>query len=256
MSNNIKETFNKIHAEEELKIKTKSYIYQKTNGYKKRSSFKYHALPVIACLFLFILSAGGLKLYFTPTSIISIDINPSVELGINMFDKIISVKGYNDDGNDLADLVDIKYSNYKYGLEQLINSQTVTQCLSNNGSLSITVAGSNQKQCNDILSNAQDCTSGHQNTYCHMADYNQIESAHQCGLSVGKYMAYIELQALDSSIKPEDVQNMTMREIRDLINSLSSENTNSSNNKNNQNYQYDYCDENEHGHGNGHHGNH
>ena len=244
MSNNIKETFNKIHAEEELKIKTKAFLARKTDNYKKRRvSFKYQTIAIMACLFLFILSAGGIKLYFTPTSVISIDINPSVELGVNMFDRIISVKGYNDDGNELTDLVDVKYTNYKYGLEQLVNSQTVTQCLSNNGSLSITVAGSNQKQCNDILSNAKNCTSGQQNAYCHMANYSQIESAHQCGLSVGKYMAYLELKALDSSITPEEISGMTMREIRDRINSISPEDTY---------YQDEYCNQNEHGHQNGH----
>ena len=119
---NIKETFNKIHAEEELKIKTKAFLAQKTDNYKKRHiTFKYKTAAVMACLFLFILSAGGLKLYFTPTSVISIDINPSIELGVNMFDRIISVKGYNDDGNELADLINVKYTNYKYGLEELIN---------------------------------------------------------------------------------------------------------------------------------------
>ena len=244
---NIKETFNKIHAEEELKIKTKAFLAQKTDNYKKRRiTFKYQTAAIMACLFLFVLSAGGLKLYFTPTSVISIDINPSIELGVNVFDRIISVKGYNDDGNELADLINVKYTNYKYGLEELINSQTVTQCLSNNGSLSITVAGSNQKQCNDILSNAKNCTSGHQNAYCHMADYSQIENAHKCGLSVGKYMAYLELEALDSSITPEDISGMTMREIRDIINSYSSQNTY---------YQSDYYNESHQGHKNGHHDN-
>ena len=244
MTNNIKETFNKIHAEEELKINTKTFLIRKTDNYKKRRFyFKYQTIAIAACLLMFIMSAGGLKLYFTPTSVISIDINPSLELGVNMFDKIISVKGYNDDGNELSDLIDVKYTNYKYGLEQLINSQTIDQYLLNNGSLSITVAGTNQKQCNDILLNAKNCTSGHQNAYCHIADYSQIESAHQCGLSVGKYMAYLELKAIDSSITPEEISGMTMREIRERINSLSSDGAY---------YQNNYCNQSGHNHGNGH----
>lgn len=40
-------------------------------------------------------------------------------------------------------------------------------------------------------------------------------------LSCGKYRAFLELQLLDPDITPEAVQNMTMREIRELINSLS-----------------------------------
>lgn len=45
--------------------------------------------------------------------------------------------------------------------------------------------------------------------------------AHEAGLSYGKYMAYLELKELDPDIAPEDVQGMTMREIRDRIGQLS-----------------------------------
>ncbi len=248
MNSKLKETFDKIHAEEELKIKTKAFLRRKTGAYqKKRVYFKQRYAPIIACLFLIILSAGGIKLYFTPTTVISIDINPSLELGINIFDRIISVKGYNDDGNKLADSADIKFLDYKYGLEQIINSPVI-QNLTDSETLSITVAGSNQKQCINILSNAQKCTNGRQNTYCSTADYSQIESAHHCGLSVGRYTAYTELKALDSSITPEEINQMTMKEIHSMINQLSGENI----------YLENTCQEkNEYGHGKGqHHKNH
>mgnify|MGYP006964182038 CR=1 FL=1 len=53
-------------------------------------------LSVAACLLLLFL--GGRQFYFIPTVKISIDINPSMELGVNRFDRIVSVEGYNDDG--------------------------------------------------------------------------------------------------------------------------------------------------------------
>ena len=48
-----------------------------------------------------------------------------------------------------------------------------------------------------------------------------MEAAHDCGLSYGKYRAYLELAALDPTVTPEEVQGMTMREIRDRIAALS-----------------------------------
>lgn len=45
-------------------------------------------------------------------------------------------------------------------------------------------------------------------------------AAHEAGLSCGKYRAFLELQLLDPDITPEAVQGMTMREIRELIESL------------------------------------
>ena len=40
-------------------------------------------------------------------------------------------------------------------------------------------------------------------------------------MSVGKYRAFLELQALDPSVTAEEVQSMSMREIRDRIAALS-----------------------------------
>ena len=36
-------------------------------------------------------------------------------------------------------------------------------------------------------------------------------------ISIGKYRAFLELQALDPSVTPEEVQKMTMREIRERM---------------------------------------
>ena len=48
-----------------------------------------------------------------------------------------------------------------------------------------------------------------------------VENAHEAGLSLGKYRVFLEVQALDPDITPEEVQGMTMREIRELIRELS-----------------------------------
>lgn len=59
------------------------------------------------------------------------------------------------------------------------------------------------------------------NAYCYFVTPEEVASAHETGLSCGKYRAFLELQLLDPDITPEAVQNMTMREIRELIDSLS-----------------------------------
>ena len=56
-----------------------------------------------------------------------------------------------------------------------------------------------------------------ENTYCYAADREEIDKAHQNGLSYGKYRAYQQLQELEPEITPEDVQDMTMDEIRQEI---------------------------------------
>lgn len=92
--------------------------------------------------------------------------------------------------------------------------------LSDNGILTIAVVGENENQTAQILSSVQSCTAGEKNAYCYSAAPEEVEEAHKLGLSYGKYRAFLELQELDPSITAEEIQNMSMREIRNMIQSL------------------------------------
>ncbi len=76
---------------------------------------------------------------FTPTVEISIDVNPSIELGVNRFDKIISVSSYNNDGQELVDSLDIKYLDYAQAIDQILRNESVNALLSNNEVMTIGV---------------------------------------------------------------------------------------------------------------------
>ena len=73
---------------------------------------------MVCCLFMLI-GFGGYRLYFTEASVISVDINPSLELNLNPFDRVISVKGYNKDGENPAEEADVKFMDYKEALEEI-----------------------------------------------------------------------------------------------------------------------------------------
>lgn len=220
MNDKIKEAFDQVRAEDALKDNTKAYIFKKTHGYQRARAVNYkHLAAALACIVL--LLVGGQRLYFAPTVEISIDINPSIELGINRFNRIISLKSYNDDGERLIDSLDIKFMDYTEAVNQIIESEDVASLLSNDEVLTIAVIGSDNAQSKEILSNIQACTSGKNNTYCYYAHSEEVEAAHEAGLSYGKYRAYLELQKLDPSVTVDDIQTMTMREIRDRIDELS-----------------------------------
>lgn len=105
-----------------------------------------------------LLLIGGYWLYFTPTVKISIDINPSVELGVNRFNRIISFESYNDDGQELINSLDIKFTNYSEAVNRIIESENVISLLSNNEIMTIAVIGSDSTQSEEILSNLKTCT--------------------------------------------------------------------------------------------------
>lgn len=219
MNDRLKKALDQVRAEEELKQKTKEYVFQKTKGCKrtKKAGFRIF-LPAAACMLLLFL--GGYWLYFTPTAEISIDINPSIELAVNRFDRVISIGGWNEDGKELAGSLDVWNLEYTEAVNRVLENEEVAALLSKDGILTIAVVGDDKAQREQILSGVQACTAGEKNAYCYSANPEEVETAHELGLSYGKYRAFLELQELDPSITAEEVRNMPMREIRDMIQSF------------------------------------
>lgn len=220
MDKNFEETLRKsldeIRAEDKLKARTKEYLSQQIYHKTRRSRPALRAAAAAACL-LAMVSAGGIRVYLTPTAYISIDINPSLEFGVNRFDRVVSVESFNDDGQDLAEHLDIRYMDYNDALEQLLSEQTVQTYLADGAFMSVTVACSNDEKSSQILENVESCTAGHSNISCHSANMEEMHDAHEAGLSVGKYRAYLELKELDPSVTIDDIRDLPMREIRTLI---------------------------------------
>lgn len=222
MSEPLKEALDQVRAGEELKEKTRAFLSEKTRGYQKAPAVSRRpALSAAACV-LVLLCLGLWKVYFTPVSVISIDINPSLELSLNRFDRVLSVEGYNEDGQALAQALDVRFLNYRDAVEQVLASPAVADCLARDEYLSIAVVDDDAQRQQALLAGVQSCAAGHGQAHCYAADGSQLEEAHHAGLSYGKYQAYLELSALDGDITPQQVQSMTMREIRELIAALSS----------------------------------
>lgn len=227
MNDRLKEVFDEIHAEEELKNKTKAVLAQRIQEeQRKKSVFRYRRLvPVLLCCLFLLAGFGGYRLWFTPTLVISIDVNPSLELGINRFDRVVTVEGYNEEGQNLLSGLNIRFQEYSKALEEILSGEEITQYLANDEEVTIVVVGENGEQSKRVLSGVASCTENTENTCCYEAAPEEVEHAHEEGLSYGKYRAFLELQELDPSVTPEEVQKMTMREIRDRIAELSGADT-------------------------------
>ena len=219
MNNTLKEIFGQIQAEEELKNHTRKFLAQKTHGYTRTGRHAFRTLAAV-CACLCVLFGGGYWLYFTPTANICIDINPSFELNVNRFDQVISVNGLNDDGRALSASLDLTFKNYSDAMQRIFDSETMAVLLSRHEVMTITVAGTDPAQSAKILSQMEACTAGHRNAHCYFAPAEEVAAAHEMGLSCGKYRAFLEIQSLYPDITPEQIQEMTMREIRDLMDSL------------------------------------
>lgn len=222
MNNAIKELFGPIRAEENLKERTMAFLASETRNYTKvPAARRGYPACAAACACLLFLLLGGRWLYFTPTAEISIDINPSIELSVNRFDRVIAVTAFSEDGRKLSRELDVKHKDYVRAVEQVLHHDSVAALLSSGEVMSITVVGPDGQQSAKLLSGVETCVAGQGNIDCYSARPEEAAAAHEAGLSCGKYRAFLELQRLDPDVTPEDVQGMTMREIRDLIGSLS-----------------------------------
>lgn len=78
-------------------------------------------MPLIAASLAFILFSGGLYSYVTPTYAVTVEINPSLKLHVNMWNRIVKAEAINEDGQKL--LTDLTVTNMSIdgGLEAIIS---------------------------------------------------------------------------------------------------------------------------------------
>lgn len=217
--NAIRESMSGIRATEELKKKTLRYLAEqqgKTRRLRARPAFKY-ALAAV-CLFL-LLGAGGYSVYRQPVSYISIDVNPSVELGINRFGRVVSADAYNEDGQAVLRQLSLQNVPYVQAIHTLLENEVKSGFLKEDSLLVFTVISAQHASIMEELS-AADFSKNYE-TVLYTSDAGCMEAAHSHKMSFGKYRGYQELLQYDANITVEDCHNMTMEEIHDRIESCS-----------------------------------
>lgn len=227
MQNKIQKAFGQICADNALKDTTKKAVLEKAYGKQVRKPFttkRIYSYGLLASFALCCIIFMGKYLYFTPTAVISIDVNPSIELDVNRFDQIIGVEGYNEDGQELAASLDVLYKDYESALSEVLEAQWMQDYLQEDEMLSIAVVQTEEKQGAEILDYVKNCTEKQKNTYCYCLDSEDVSEAHALGLSYGRYRWYKEISLYDSQITPEELNQMSMREIRDLFLSIAKKN--------------------------------
>lgn len=218
MRDRLKPALDAVHAEEELKERTLAFLRDRREERAPRRRVGKPALAA-ACLAVLLLCVGG-GFCFVPTSVVSVDINPSIQLEVNRFDRVIRVREYNESGRELAQELKLWYLDCGEAVERILESGEISSLLAEDGQMEITVAG-RAAQCSRLLEEMEACAAGHGNVRCYRAEAEDIQNAQSLGLSMGKYRALLDLQALDPQITAEDIRDLTMAQIRQLERELS-----------------------------------
>lgn len=215
--NEFKKSMMGIQASEQLKKDTLFYVNEQRE--RRLHAKPYRGLRTAAAMVcvVFLFLVGGYTIYNHPVSYISIDVNPSVELGINCFGKVVAMQAYNGDGQNILDQSSLKYTSYMKAIAELLELEASQGFLAEKSVLVFTVvADDSDRVIKEICSNpswqAYDVL-----TYT--SDETCMEEAHRQEMSFGKYRAYLELARYNSSITVEDCHGMTMGEIQGQIDS-------------------------------------
>lgn len=218
----LKEAFDNVHADDEIKRRTREFLARKTRSYGRGTMFPYRRLAAaMACLLFVAMGWGGYFLYFIPVSSISVDVNPSIELGINRFDRVVRVDTYNDDGYNIMSSLDVRFMDYRDAMDVILNQESEEAYLAEDSCIAIAVSGAAEGKQREMLACLHTCASSYGNVHCSTGSHGDAAAAHEAGMTLGRYQAFLELQALDSSITAEDIEGLTISQIWDKIAELS-----------------------------------
>ncbi len=213
--NLIWESMKNIQATEKLKQNTLQYLNeQQRRKYRVRTRFvPSYALAVFGLLCL-IGTAGGF-VYSKPVSYISIDVNPSIELSVNRFGRVVYSETYSDEGKGITGQIPLKNVSYMQAINRLLNDDKYMKYLGKDSILVFTVISDRSEQILENLKSSKLLEKYSALTYT--SDLSCMEEAHRHEMSFGKYRTYLELLEYDGSVTIEDCHEMTMGELRDRI---------------------------------------
>lgn len=228
MDEKIKSAFNEIKADQTLKLNTKEYLFKRIRKHEKKRNFRRYGLILApACFAVVLLACFGLISYNIPVSAVSIDINPSIELGVNRYNRVISAESFNDDGEKILNAVSIKNMECNEAVDMIVNQSN--QYLDSENTVVVTVESESDEKTEMMIESIEHCKSHNNEMYCYKGNSDVVEEAHSLGLSFGKYSAYLQLKEYNSSVTVDDIKGMTMREIKEEIDQYASSGTSGDN---------------------------
>jgi len=94
------------------------------NGIKNLSEMlsKKRLVAIVTVLALIIASSVGFAyLYNTPYSYASVDINPSLTIELNIFDRVVNIEGVNSDGEKMSEELKLENMNLAEAVDEIVN---------------------------------------------------------------------------------------------------------------------------------------
>lgn len=224
LTGNLKIAFDGIRAEEKLKAKTILYLQSEIKNRDRnfaRNPVRRFAAVLASVAVIVLFGVYSFNLYFTPSAYVDIDVNPSIELALNRFDRVIGIRAYNEDGKDIISSLSLKHKQYEDALIALINAINQTGFIQGDGLVSVTLQAINSDKEAGMLAKIQtdvtDYIMGRHHgvqieVFSVSGDIQAL--AHEQGISPAMYLAIQELIAVDSTVTVDSCRGHSINSIR------------------------------------------
>lgn len=220
MNNNIKDTFDKIKADTQLKNSVFNNIYEKLYSKKNRRHNARRFMAIAATCAAAFVMVMGTNIYNSQAIYIGLDINPSISLSVNRFNKVIGVNYYNDESREFANNLNLLNKDYGDAIKMIMDDPNMLPYLNEARTLYVTVQANDgtkvvalENSIENIIDTAiQDCHSQSQVEYTCIDEQTRL-NAEGSGISAAKYAAIIELQKYDPSVSVESYKHHSIYDI-------------------------------------------
>ena len=176
---------------------------------KQRSRRFLTAAAAIAACLCFVVTGGGYHYYYAQAALISVDVNPSIELSVNRLDRVTSSSALNEDGEALLSSVRLTGMECGEAVKELLQSESGEPYLSGNKNVVVTVYSANEARQSRLLEEIRETADTtvttlrpDGNTEYRAVTSEEVEAAHSCGVTAGKY---IYLQKLEAAAPETDI---------------------------------------------------
>ena len=176
----------------------------------------------IAAMLVLVIGLGcGAYLYNIPYSYVDIDINPSMELTVNIFDRIIGAEGFNVEGSEIVSSLQLVNRSLEDGVGMVVSEARVREYIRENYSdvVLFTVVSRNEQKA-EILSSrllesaapeiADDETSS---LMVQKVEMEKYEKSKDNNISPGKKMIIEKVIENNPEVEPEALENAPIGEI-------------------------------------------
>ncbi|MCE5188658.1 MAG: anti-sigma factor domain-containing protein [Eubacteriales bacterium] len=173
---------------------------------------------------LLLLILGGFKGYQTPAGVVSLDVNPSVEYTINVFDRVLAVDAVNDDGGRILAKMDgdsLLYLPVDEAIEQTIETLRKSGYLNQEAENDVVIAASSfsarhaerlAAQLKTRVALQRDLT-----VVSVSVTGEEVDQAHALGASAGKLYLVEQLEKSGGSSKGVVAEDWLDRPVREIL---------------------------------------